>query len=386
MALVKFYAGTLANYQALPTKDAAALYFITDSNPPLLYKGDTLYTKSWVAVEQLPASNQIQGVLYLNAADGAIYTWNGTSWTAATRPATATITEGSSDLATSGAVYTAIQNAIKDLTGGSVLVKNVEASDTAGKIKVSTGSGTTEFAVKGVIVNPTYDASTRTITLPYADGTTSLTINLGKDLVVESGLYNSDTKKLELTLTSGDKVQIPVEALVDVYTGGETGTVNVTVNDSNVVTATVKVATAAEGEHNDLVARADGLFVDVQTPIEAAKAAAAADATEKANNALKDAKSYVDGKLGSVETGKTIAEQIAEVKTIAQKGVDDAATAKGAADAAQATANTNKAAIEIINGDVNTQGSIAKAAADAKAEAISSANTYTDTALTWQTI
>lgn len=386
MALVKFYAGTLANYQALGSKDAAALYFITDSNPPLLYKGDTLYTKSWVAVEQLPTSNQIQGVLYLNAADGAIYTWNGASWTAATRPATATITEGSSDLATSGAVYTAIQNAIKDLTGGSVLVKNVEASDAAGKIKVSTGSGTTEFAVKGVIVNPTYDASTRTITLPYADGTTSLTINLGKDLVVESGLYNSDTKQLELTLTSGDKVQIPVEALVDVYTGGETGTVNVTINDSNVVTATVRVAAANEGEHNDLVARADGLFVDVQTPIAAAKAAAAADATEKANNALKDAKSYVDGKLGSVETGKTIAEQIAEVKTIAQKGVDDAATAKGAADAAQATADANAAAIEIINGDVNTQGSIAKAAADAKTEAISSANTYTDTALTWQTI
>lgn len=382
MALVKFYAGTLANYQALETKDAGALYFITDSTPPLLYKGDTLYTKSWTAVDALPESNQIQGVLYLNATDGAIYSWNGTKWTAVTRPATGTITEGSTDLATAGAVYTAIQNAVKDLTGGSVLVKNVEASETAGKIKVTTGGGASEFAVKGVVVNPTYEAATRTITFPYADGTESLVINLGKDLVVASGSYNSVSQEIELTLTSGDIVKIPVSKLVDVYTGGQTGTVSVAVSDGKVVTATVRLAAAGESEHNDLVARDDGLFVDVQTPVAAAINTAAGDATTKANKALEDAKAYVDGKLGATETGKTIVEQIAEVKTLAQKGVDDAATAQAAAEAAQASATENKGLIDTINGDENTAGSIKKA----KADAVADAKTYTDTALTWQTI
>lgn len=382
MALVKFYAGTLANYQSLETKDAGALYFITDSTPPLLYKGDVLYTKSWTAVDSLPESNQIQGVLYLNAADGAIYTWNGNAWTAVTRPATATITENSTDLATSGAVYTAIQNAVKDLTGGSVLVKNVEASETAGKIKVSTGAGSTEFAVKGVIVNPTYESATRTITFPYADGTESLVINLGKDLVVASGSYNAVSQEIELTLTSGDIVKIPVSKLVDVYTGGATGTISVNVSDGKVVTATVKLATAGEAEHNDLVAREDGLFVDVQTPVAAAIDTAANDATTKANQALADAKAYVDGKLGATESGKTIADQIAEAKTLAQKGVNDAATAQAAAEAAQAKADANEGLIGTINGDENTVGSIKKA----KADAVADAKTYTDTALTWQTI
>lgn len=382
MALVKFYAGTLANYQALGTKDPAALYFITDSNPPLLYKGETLYTKNWTAVDQLPESNQIQGVLYLNAADGAIYSWNGTKWTAVTRPATGTISEGSTDLATAGAVYTAIQEAVQGLTGGSVLVKNVEASETAGKIKVSTGAGTNEFAIKGVVVNPSYEAATRTITLPYADGTESLVINLGRDLVVASGVYNDVSQEIELTLTSGDVVKIPVNKLVDVYTGGETGTIDVTVSDGKVVTATVKLATASETEHNDLVAREDGLFVDVQTPVAAAVDTAAKDATEKANQALKDAKAYTDEKLGATETGKTIAEQIAEVKTLAQKGVDDAATAQAAAEAAQASADENKGLIDVINGDETTAGSIKKA----KADAVADAKTYTDNALTWQTI
>ena len=391
MALVKFYAGTLAAYNGLATKDANAIYFITDSSPVVMYKGDTLYTKNWLAVDSLPSSGQIQGVLYVNAADNALYSWNGTEWKALSKPLAGVVAEGNVNPVTSGAVYTAIQNAVKDLTGGSVLVKNVSASDTAGKIKVDTGSGSTEFAVKGVIVNPTYDSETRTITLPYADDTASLVIDLGKDLVVKSGSYNAEKQEIELTLTSGDVIKIPVAKLIDIYTGAATNSIEVAVSGDNVITANVKVATAAEGEHNDLVIREDGLFVDVQTPVATAKQqaieAAAADATTKADAALAAAKQHADNKFGSLDSDKTIAELITENKTAAanaQAAADkaqDAAeaadakavAAQGTADQALALAQENKGKIDVLNGNAETDGSVAKAVATGKQEAIDAA-------------
>lgn len=351
MALVKFLAGTLAAYNTLATKDANSLYFITDSNPALLYKGDKLYTKSWLAVESLPETG-IAGVLYLNAADNAMYTWNGSAFVAVSRPVATVVEDGNINPVTSGAVYTAIQNAIKDLTGGSVLVKNVTASETSGKVKVETGSGSEEFAIKGVIVDPTYDADTRTITLPYADGTDSLVINLGKDMVVTSGSYNAADKEIELVLTSGDVINIPVASLIDIYTGAASNSIEVSVSDGNVITANVKVAVASEGEHNDLEVRADGLFVDVQSRVATAKKeaidAAAADATSKANAAEAAAKKHTDDKLGAIESGKTVADLISENATAAANAQKAAETAQSAADEAGRKAGQAQSEVDLL--------------------------------------
>lgn len=121
----------------------------------------------------------------------------------------------------------------------------------------------------GGVSNPSYDAETRTITLPVQkeDGTAeNLIIALGKDLVVSSGRYDTTTQEIVLVLNNDSEVKIPAAALVDVYTGKETTTAKVTVSQTNEISVNVKVATreggnllkvdATEGEG------AGGLYVD----------------------------------------------------------------------------------------------------------------------------
>ena len=103
--------------------------------------------------------------------------------------------------------------------------------------------------IKGAVVDPTYDPTTRKITLPIMQSTgnvTNLEINLGKDLVVQSGVYDSNTKNLNLTLTSGDVVSIPVGELCDVYTGINTSTITLTVDSEKQITAEVKLESGTD--------------------------------------------------------------------------------------------------------------------------------------------
>lgn len=374
MALVKFYEGTLAAYKALATKEANALYYITDSNPPLMYKGDKLYTQNWIAVDALPETgNAIQGVLYLNKADKALYSFNGTSFDQLTAKVTTTVTQGSTDIPTAGAVQTAIAQAIEGVTGGSALIDSITAGAADAQIVVHQAGGSTEnVTVPGVVVNPTYDAGTRTIVLNKSTGD-PLTIALGKDMVVKSGTYNDETHNIELTLTDDSVVYVPAQDLVDVYTGGSTGTATVAVSAGNEITATVKVATAGEEEVNDLVARADGLFVDVTTKIntlhttitgetgaaiDAAIDALLPEGTEEGDT-LKDVLTglqtdltALEGRVGTLETQMGTANgNITDLQ-------GRMTTAEGEIDQAQTDIDAAEAAIATLNGDEETVGSV----------------------------
>ena len=66
------------------------------------------------------------------------------------------------------------------------------------------------------------------------------------------------------------------------------------------------------------------------------------DPAGSAATALSDAKTYTDGKITEVNT------TVAGVKTTAEKGVADAATAQAAAEAAQGTADANAEEIAAI--------------------------------------
>lgn len=181
-------------------------------------------------------------------------------------------------------------------------VRKVEAGSVADKIKVTSANATTgaltstEILVgAGSVKNPTYDADTRKITLPIlqADGTTSdLAINLGKDMVVTSGTYNTDTQNIELTLTDGSMVKIAAGDLVDIYTGEATQTATVTVSDDNKISVDVKVST--DSKNMVKVDTVNGGLRVLESDFTETKEAIA--------QTLVDAKAYADEKAAAAST------------------------------------------------------------------------------------
>ena len=282
-------------------------------------------------------------------------------------------------------------------------VRKVEAGSTADKIKVTTAGTNGALSAAelligaGSVKNPEYDAETRKITLPIlqADGSTqALEINLGKDMVVKSGSYDADAQEIVLVLTDDSEVKIPATSLVDIYTGGATNTVSVTVGGDNVITASVKLSTV-EGNlvksdengiyvvESDFVATKQ-LIVDAQAAAEqhaddavAAEAEARDEAIATAKGeAIESSNGYTDEKIaaeaearnGAIATAKGEAIESSngytDEKIAAEVTARDAAiaTAKG-----EATAYTDEkiaAEVEARNGAIAT----------AKGEA----NTYTD--------
>ena len=128
------------------------------------------------------------------------------------------------------------------------VVTALKASSANGKVTFTKNGTDTDVAVKGVVVEPTYVEATRTLTLPVvkADGTTeNVVMALGKDLVVKSGSLDAKKENIVLVLTNDDEIKIPVKSLVDIYTGGTTNSVVVSVDNNNEITAQVRVSAKA---------------------------------------------------------------------------------------------------------------------------------------------
>lgn len=164
-----------------------------------------------------------------------------------------------------GSVQKAIEDATANLASASDVVSAIISSATNGALSVTKGGSQSDVYVNGVVTVPTYDPETRTLTLPYrdSDGTSqSVVMSLGKDSVVTNGTYNTETKNIELTISTGGKVLIPASSLIDVYTGETSNSVAVTVSKDNKISAEVRVS-AKEG--NALSVQSgdgeEGLFV-----------------------------------------------------------------------------------------------------------------------------
>ena len=193
-------------------------------------------------------------------------------------------------------------------------VRKVAAGTSADKIKVTTANATTGALTEseilvgaGNVKNPTYDADTRKITLPtlQADGTTQdLVINLGKDMVVTSGTYNTETRDIELTITDGSVIKIAAGDLIDVYTGAETSSATVTVSDDNKISVAVRIASAEKVADNVLKVDATdgGLYVS-----EADFTATKELITNGNSTTLQSAKDYTDEQIGQETTNRTSA-------------------------------------------------------------------------------
>ena len=359
MAEVKFSYGTKARYDALAPKELDTLYFTTDTLQ--IFKGNTEYTKSTKMVSALPASGQIQGVIYFRMSDYTMHIWNGTEFvqlnkkTVTQIPASAT----NDDIPTSKAVADYVQAKIEAVEG----VKGKFVTDVtynAGVLSVAKGDEPVTTTLTGVIHEPTYDATTRTIKLPVFGGDT-LTIALGKDLVVTNGSYNAKDKNIELTITSGDVIKIPVGALVDIYVGVATSTATVTVSSDNKISVNVKVSAKA---NNSIVIEEDGLYVAVP------------DAYTKAetNAAIKK----VQDSLGSHTKDATIHITAEERKTWNAKVSQEELTAAKSEAISTAAADATKKAVDARD--------TAKAYADTLNTAMDSRVQKVESALTWKNL
>ena len=137
-------------------------------------------------------------------------------------------------------------------------------------------------------------------------------IDLAKDIVVSSGsiVMHEGVKCLELTLTSGDVVHIPVNDLVDVYTGSEF----VNISDTNVISVNKEgiisgLATDANAQKYANDAKA-GAISDAEGKIAAAIEAEVTRSNKYADDAASAAASAAEGRINTKLEGYYTSEQV----------------------------------------------------------------------------
>lgn len=303
MALVKFISGTRVQFDALTTKDANTLYFITDEQ--VIYKGDAVYSTSAATYNAL--------VTRVTTAEGKISTLETTTTshtTALTKLQGAASVAGSVAEAKkagddAAAAVTALSNgqvatnktdiaglktrmttAEGNITANASAAKKAQETADAKVASVTAGNGIT---VGGTATDPTVAAKVSTTAgnilkvdatglyvptptaapeysitkdanagdfaavyhLTKGGANTGVAINIPKDMVVSSGevVKNPEGEDagtyLVLTLANAtnDKVYIPVTSLIDIYTSGSAAADKVQIavdGTTNKISATVK--------------------------------------------------------------------------------------------------------------------------------------------------
>ena len=324
MALVKFRVGDYASYTGLGTKDQDTLYFITDLRQ--IFKGDVPYTGGiYKTVTSFPDSGDVN-TLYVNTANGQVCYWDGTQYVTVVKATGQTIS-GAGDnntLPTTKAVvdYVASQIAGQDIGSLVTRIETAEGEiDTLqGQMGVVQGEG--EGSIKKALTDakayadslaPNYAAAEHTHEM---DDVTGLNDALGAKADKANTLagygitdaYNkgeADSKIAQAVANAEHLKRTIVEALPDVGDADE---------------HTIYMVGDGEGEGNQKYEEfmlVNGAFekigdsaVDLtdyalKTEVESAKqeaiSTAAGDATQKANTAEQNAKTYADGLIAALD-------------------------------------------------------------------------------------
>lgn len=331
MSLVKFLTGSAADFQGLDVKDQDTLYFVTDERR--IYKGDVPFSGGiYQTVEEFPGTGVVN-TLYVNTATGQVSYWNGTSYQTVVPATGKTISgAGSNDqLATTKAVvdYVAAQIADLDVSALEGRVGTLETKMTTAEGNISTIQG--QITVingegEGSIKKALSDAKAYTDTVASGKADAEHTHEIADVTDLQTTL---DGKANKATTLAGYGIN-------DAYTKGET--------DSAIATAvanaghlkrtivealpdvgdadehTIYMVGDGEGEGNQKYEEfmlVNGAFekigdsaVDLtdyalKTEVEAAKqeaiSTAAGDATQKANTAEQNAKTYADGLIAGLD-------------------------------------------------------------------------------------
>ncbi len=265
--------GTQAQYDALETKNSNYLYFTSDTHK--LYKGTVDYTDNLIQVATVPATG-VAGKIYFETSTGCVKAYIGNAWEVISYPISQDI-NGASPSAAAVPSEAAVVDYVAEVIGtSSDVVKSVaqkldgQDAPVAGQLVVTKADdSTTDVKLAGLTVNPTWNPETRQLVLPVtqADGTTSnVTVNIGKDIFLKSGTYDSETKEIVLVLNDDDEteIRIPASALYNDYTGGSTNTATVSIDGTtHEITTGVKVDSAAGNAITVVAGEGGGLRVDL---------------------------------------------------------------------------------------------------------------------------
>lgn len=322
MSRVNFVVGSYQKYAALETKDANTLYFLEDVGK--IFKGSSDVTSDVFFVDSLESAfdTAVEGKLYISASTlecgfksgGANiklfpgYITDYMNW--------ADDANGSK-FATISVIKEALLATVNSIKGDAAFVHGLSYDSDSGTLVVENGAGeTVDVPLTGVPYFVDYNADTLTLTIK-ACGAADTVINLPKDNFVKSGRYDAETGDIVLVIDDGDgvdekEVRIPATSLVDVYEGGETGTVEVTVSEDNKITATAKISSTAG---NALRSDETGLYVDISGK------ASKLDADESAVDHI-----FVRAADGDIkDSGETISTVIAAAVNAAKEefGIED---------------------------------------------------------------
>lgn len=272
MAKVLFFRCSKSQYSGLASVNPDALYFLEDAKQ--LYLGETNITECLVFVDSWNLPDlPVLGKFYLNTVTGEFKCCGPTGLRTIVPPVA---TSGSDfDDATKNdyiasifAIKEYVQSAIQQTVSDSI--KSITFNSYTGNIEAEKKDTTQFTQLRGVAHSPTYQGLT--ITIPVY-GSEDVVINLPKDNFVRSGRYENDYPlpdppgghgpAIVLTVGDGDESQevvIPAATIANVYSGGSTDSIDVTIdNNTNVVTASVKLSEEAV---NILRSTDDGLLVD----------------------------------------------------------------------------------------------------------------------------
>ena len=411
MALVKFVQGTAAQFALLESKDADTIYVITDEQR--IYKGDVCLTGGiYTTVENFPEADQARNTLYVNTQTGEVRYFNGTAYQTVV-PATGKTISGTGDdnhLATTKAVvdYVAAQIADLDVSAleGRVSTLETEMDTAEGRLDTVEGQITTiNGEGEGSIKKALNDAKS------YTDQEVAKKANLEHTHEIEdvTGLQAAlDGKANKATTLAG-------YGITDAYTKGET--------DSKIAQAVAAaphlkrsivedlpdtegadentiymVGTGAGSEDSayeeymlingafekigsskvDLTNYAEKTYVDAAK--QEAISTAAGDATQKANTAEQNAKTYADGLIAGLDVEDT-AQEGKYVSAVAEVDGKIQVTRANLPAAATLVEGTTNGTVKFNGTDVPVHGLKSAAYTDASDYATAAQGALADTAL-----
>lgn len=325
MALVKFRVGDYASYTGLGTKDQDTLYFITDLRQ--IFKGDVPYTGGiYKTVASFPDSGDVN-TLYVNTANGQVCYWDGTQYVTVVKATGQTIS-GAGDnntLPTTKAVvdYVASQIAGQDIGSLVTRIETAEGEiDTLqGQMGVVQGEG--EGSIKKALTDakayadslaPNYAAAEHTHEIADVTGlqgaldgkANKATTLAGYGITDAYTKGDTDSKIAEAVANAHHLKREIVEELPDVGSANEDTIYMVgdgTGEEENQKYEEFMLINGAFEKIGDSAVDLTNyaLKSEVQEAKQEAISTAAGDATQKANTAEQNAKTYADGLIAALD-------------------------------------------------------------------------------------